>query len=456
MDVEQKDGHLACFGAYDLRGKVPSQLDEELATRVAQAFTVQFNPTTVIVGRDIRLSSESLVQALIDGFLNMGVDVKDIGLCGTDMMYFATASLGAGGGIMVTASHNPSEYNGMKLVRDQSIPVSGDSGLLELERLAVDGDFPARVGSRGQVELVDILPSYITHLLSFVDVSALKPLRVVTNGGNGNIGPILDALEPHLPLELIKLNCEPDGSFPHGVPNPLLPENRQATVDCMQCQSCDFGVAWDGDFDRCFFFDEQANFIEGYYIVGILARKMLQRYPGSRVIHDPRLTWNTINVVQNLGGIPVVCKTGHAFIKERMRKEDAVYGGEMSAHHYFRDNYYCDSGTIPFLLIAEILSTEGAALGELVADMMAAYPCSGEINATVDDAQAIIARVEEHYAPNAVSVEYIDGLSIDYTEWRFNLRMSNTEPLIRLNVETRGDRTLLDLKVQELLAIIQQ
>jgi len=456
MKFECNDGgHLPCFGAYDIRGKVPSQLNEELVNRLAKAFASQFKPRSIVIGRDVRPSSQNLAYALSDGFVDMGVDVIDIGPCGTEMLYFAVGSLNVGGGIMVTASHNPSDYNGLKLVREHAIPISGDSGLFELERGIIVGDFPLKKTPQGTVKNINIMPKYIDHLLSFVKGKELKPFHIVTNAGNGNAGPVLDALEPRVPFELIKLNCNLDGTFPNGVPNPLLPENRTATVNCMRSNSCDFGVAWDGDFDRCFFFDEETNFIEGYYIVGLLAREMLEAHPGSKIILDPRLTWNTIEQVQSLGGIPVISKTGHAFIKERMRKENAVYGGEMSAHHYFRDFYYCDTGMVPLLLISAILASAKKTLGQLVSGMMNAHPCSGEINFQVTDPPAIIKRVEEKYKTHAKAVDYIDGLSMEFTEWRFNLRMSNTEPLIRLNVETRGDRELLSQKTKELQYLIQ-
>ena len=456
MRFECEDGsHLPCIGPYDIRGKVPSQLNEEIANRIAKAYAEFFKPKSIVIGRDIRQSSENLAYAVIDGFVDKGVDVIDIGLCGTEMLYFAVGSLGAGGGIMITASHNPSDYNGMKLVREHAIPISGDSGLFELERLAIAGDFSQLKLHSGKVKKVDIMPSYIAHLLSFVNGKPLKPFQVVVNAGNGNAGPILNALEPMLPLKLSKLNCEPDGRFPNGVPNPLLPENRNATVNYMQRQDYDFGVAWDGDFDRCFFFDEKANFIEGYYIVGLLAHEMLKTHPGSKIILDPRLTWNTLEIVESLGGHPVVSKTGHAFIKERMRKEDAIYGGEMSAHHYFRDFFYCDTGMVPFLLVSALLSSENKRLGQLVSRMMEKHPCSGEINFQVPDPQVVFNRIEQRYKPKAKAVDYIDGLSMEFSDWRFNLRMSNTEPLIRLNVETRGNQELLKEKTRELQDIIK-
>ncbi len=450
------DGHLPCFGAYDIRGKVPSQLNEEIANRIAKAYASLFKPKSIAIGRDVRPSSQNLAYAVFDGFVDSGVNVIDIGLCGTEMLYFAVGSLGAGGGIMITASHNPSDYNGMKLVREHAIPISGDSGLLDLERIAIAGEFPLLKSRSGEVKKVDIMPTYVAHLLSFVKGKQIKPLRVVTNAGNGNAGPVLDVLESKLPLKLVKLNCNPDGTFPHGVPNPLLPENRSTTSKCMQAEGADFGVAWDGDFDRCFFFDENADFIEGYYIVGLLAREMLKSHPGSKIILDPRLTWNTIEEVQSLGGIPIVSKTGHAFIKERMRKENAIYGGEMSAHHYFRDFYYCDAGMVPFLLISAFLSSENKTLGQLVSRMMAAHPCSGELNFKVADPPAVIKHVEEVYKPRAKAVDYIDGLSLEFPDWRFNLRMSNTEPLIRLNVETRGNKELMEQKTKELQDFIKQ
>lgn len=446
---------LSCFKAYDIRGRVPDELNEDLATRIGRAFAERLSPGTVVVGEDMRLSSPALADAVSRGLNAGGADVLRIGMCGTEEVYFATSHLEAGGGIMVTASHNPADWNGMKLVREGSRPVSGDSGLAEIGVLAEAGQFKVP-SSPGRTDHASSFSAYLDHLLGYVDASALRPLKVVVNAGNGGAGHVIDGLEPLLPFEFVKIHHEPDGSFPHGVPNPLLPENRQPTRDAIRAHGADLGIAWDGDFDRCFLFDERGEFIEGYYIVGLLAEAILGRsQPGARIIHDPRLTWNTIDIVERHGGRPVQSKTGHAFIKERMRAEDAIYGGEMSAHHYFRDFAYCDSGMIPWLLVAGILSATGKPLSSLVAERMAAFPCSGEINRQVADPAAALQRVRARYAAGAVSVDETDGLGCEFTDWRFNLRQSNTEPLIRLNVESRGDVALMEGRTGELLGVIE-
>jgi phosphomannomutase len=381
------------------------------------------------------------------------VDVVDIGQCGTEEIYFATSHLKVGGGICVTASHNPKDYNGMKFVRAESKPISGDSGLKEIQAKAEADDFVS-AATRGGYESVDTSVAYVDHLLSYVDLTELKPLKIVCTAGNGGAGRVVDLLEPHLPFEFIKLHHEADGHFPNGVPNPMLEENRVASAALVRESGADLGIAWDGDFDRCFFYDDTGEFIEGYYVVGLLASAFLAKGHDQIVVHDPRLTWNTIDVAQSVGGSAQQSKTGHAFIKETMRRVDAVYGGEMSAHHYFRDFAYCDSGMIPWLLVAEIMSTTGKTLASLVEERTKAFPCSGEINRTVSDAQALIAQVEGLYAQGAKTIEHMDGLSLSYDDWRFNLRMSNTEPVVRLNVESRGDEALMRSKTQELLAII--
>ncbi len=441
---------LTCFKAYDIRGRLPDQLDEDVAWRIGRAFADQLTPKTVVVGRDIRLSSESLANALSRGLTEGGADVLDIGLCGTESVYFATSHLKADGGIMVTASHNPPDYNGMKLVREQSRPISGDSGLHEIQRRAEEGTFEDR-GHTGEIRSAPITDPYVEHLLGYVDRESLRPLKVVVNPGNGGAGLVVDALEPHLPFAFTKVHHEPDGTFPHGVPNPLLPENRAATAEAVRNSGADLGIAWDGDFDRCFLFDEKGGFIEGYYIVGLLADAFLAKNAGATIVHDPRLTWNTIDIVNQAGGNPVCSKTGHAFIKERMRAEDAVYGGEMSAHHYFRDFAYCDSGMIPWLLVAELMSRRGQPLSAILAERMAAYPVSGEINRRIEDPAAALASVRAAYEADAKTIETIDGLSMEMDGWRFNLRRSNTEPLVRLNVESRGDEALMKAKTAEIL-----
>ncbi|TGD74189.1 phosphomannomutase [Mangrovimicrobium sediminis] len=445
---------ITCFKAYDVRGRVPDQLNEDIARRIGRAYAEVIKPGKVVVGNDIRLSSESIKAALTEGLLEQGVDVYDIGLCGTEEIYFATFHAEMGGGIAVTASHNPKDYNGMKFVREGSRPISADTGLQEIRALAERDEFTA-AAQPGTLHKLDTAEAYVKHLLSYIDVSALKPLKVVVDAGNGGAGRVVDLLEPHLPFEFIKLHHEPDGNFPNGVPNPLLPENREASIKAVRENGADLGIAWDGDFDRCFFFDENGGFIEGYYVVGLLAEAFLKLEPGARIVHDPRLTWNTVDVVEAGGGVPVLTKCGHAFIKERMRKENAAYGGEMSAHHYFRDFAYCDSGMIPWLLVTGLLSESGKALSTLVSERMAAYPCSGEINRSVDDAAAVLAKVEAAYADQG-EVDHTDGVSIDCGPWRFNLRMSNTEPVVRLNVESRGDVALMEAKTADLLALIEE
>ena len=446
---------LDCFKAYDIRGKVPDDLDEDLAYRIGQAFTAQFSPKKIAIGHDIRLSGPGLSQALAKGFMDAGVDVIDLGLCGTEEIYFASFHLDVDGGIIVTASHNPAQYNGMKLVRKGAVPVSGDTGLKEIERLAAQGK-TVKAEQPGSLGSYDIKTDYMGHLLDYVDITALSPLKIVVNSGNGCAGPIIDLLETFLPFNFIRLQHEPDGTFPNGVPNPLLPENREITAQAVRENQADLGIAWDGDFDRCFFFDENGGFIEGYYIVALLAQTMLKKSPGAKIIHDPRLTWNTRELVERAGGTPVLCKTGHAFIKERMRAEDAVYGGEMSAHHYFRDFSYCDSGMIPWLLIAELLCHSKQKMSTFVKDMMAAYPVSGEINSRVSDPDAVMSSIEAAFAEGCLEKDFTDGLSMSFAEYRFNVRKSNTEPVLRLNVETRANPSLLQEKTDQLLAMIRR
>ncbi len=444
---------LSCFKAYDVRGRVPDELNEDLARKIGHAFAQVVRPRRVVVGHDIRLSSEALAGALTEGLTRSGVDVVSIGLCGTEEVYFAVAHLGVDGGVMVTASHNPVDYNGLKMVREGSRPISSDTGLKEIEAAAIAGTFTpsARLG---RVEQASTRQAYIEHLLTYVDLAALKPLRIVADAGNGCASLAMNALEPRLPFKLTKVHFEPDGRFPNGVPNPLLPEDRPDTVAALKKAGGELGIAWDGDFDRCFLYDEKCNFIEGYYIVGLLAQQLLKKNPGAKIIHDPRLTWNTLEMVKQAGGRTVQSKSGHAFIKERMRAEDAVYGGEMSAHHYFKPFSYCDSGMIPWLLVAEAISTSGKSLSELVGERMRRFPASGEINRKVPDPAGCIKTIRERYAKGAISIEEVDGVSVELERWRFNLRMSNTEPVVRLNVEARDDEALMKEKTEEILALM--
>lgn len=449
---------LSCFKAYDIRGRLGDELNEDIARRIGRAFGEHLKPRRVVVGGDARLTSESLKQALAEGLMDAGVDVVDIGLVGTEEIYFAAFHLDVDGGIEVTASHNPMDYNGMKLVRGGARPISGDTGLRDIQRLVEANAFPASC-KRGTLTLKSIRESYIDHLLGYIDPALLKPLKLVVNAGNGVAGQIIDVIEPRfrdlgVPVEFIKVHHEPDGRFPNGIPNPLLPENRAATAEAVIAFQANMGIAWDGDFDRCFLFDETGKFIEGYYIVGLLAEAFLARHPGEKIIHDPRLTWNTIDIVRRAGGIPIQSKTGHAFIKERMRAENAIYGGEMSAHHYFRDFAYCDSGMIPWLLVAELMSTTGKPLSSLVGEREAAFPCSGEINYKVGDSAVIMARIEEQFSEKALFVDRTDGLSMEFSDWRFNLRTSNTEPLLRLNIETKNNSVPVDALVGDLKKII--
>lgn len=449
---------ITCFKAYDLRGRIPAELNDDVAYRVARGYA-QFlakrggAALRIVVGRDIRLSSASLTDAVCRGLTDSGVDVFDIGVCGTEGVYFATFDGGYDGGIMITASHNPPDYNGMKFVREQSKPISGDNGLQEIRGFAERGEFsaPARAGVRRRI---DTLQAYVAHLKSYVDLNKLKPLKIVVNAGNGGAGLIVDALEAGLPFEFIKVHHQPDGHFPNGIPNPMLEENRAPTIEAIRRHGADFGIAWDGDFDRCFFFDEHGGFIEGYYIVGLLASVLLRGSPGGKVVHDPRLTWNTVEVVNAAGGVSVLSKSGHAFIKQRMREVDGVYGGEMSAHHYFQRFAYCDSGMIPWLIVAQIVSESGMTLSQLVGERIALFPVSGELNYRVPDAKATLAAIEARYAPQAKVLDRTDGVSFEFADWRFNLRTSNTEPLIRLNVEARGSVDLMRAKTQELLVLL--
>lgn len=445
---------MKCFKAYDIRGRLPDELNPEIAWRIGRAFAETVGQGGVVVGYDVRLDSPTLAEALSRGLTEGGCDVIDIGLCGTEEVYFQTSHRGVAGGIMVTASHNPIDYNGMKLVREDARPISGDTGLREIERKVEANAFGAPASTIGVVTRDHDKSAYIKHLLGYVDVPQLRPLKIVVNAGNGGAGAVIDLLAAHLPFEFVRIHHAPDGTFPNGIPNPLLPENRAATAQAVTENGADFGIAWDGDFDRCFLFDAAGRFIEGYYIVGLLAAQLLEKHLGAKVIHDPRLTWNTIDMVQGAGGVAVESKTGHAFIKERMRSEDAVYGGEMSAHHYFRDFAYCDSGMIPWLLVAERMCRTRQSLAQMLDERMRAFPCSGEINFRVSDAEATVERVLAFYADQQPVLERTDGVSASFGNWRFNLRSSNTEPLLRLNVEARGDEALMRAKTAELEALI--
>lgn len=446
-----------CFKAYDIRGKVPTELDNDLARKIGFGLTSLFKVKKVMVGRDIRLTGSELTDSLMDGLMAGGSDVLNLGVCGTEEIYHSVFSMedqGVDCGVIVTASHNPADYNGMKIVMKGAKPLSGDSGLHDLGKFASDTRAIVPAARRGSFQDFSYREQYVEHLLSYIDRSSLAPLQIVVNSGNGCAGLVIDQLEKILPFSFVKLHHQPDGTFPNGVPNPLLPENREETSQAVVNNSADFGLAWDGDFDRCFFWDEKGNFVEGYYVVALLAKELLQKNPNEKILHDPRLVWNTRDQVLASSGIPVMTRTGHAFIKERMRSENGLYGGEMSAHHYFREFGYCDSGMIPWLLIGSLISRIEQPLSSLVNDMVEAYPVSGEINSVVRDADAVIQRIEECYSDG--EKDYTDGVSVSYENYRFNIRKSNTEPLLRLNVESRGDRDLLEMKTKELLQLIRK
>lgn len=482
---------ITCFKAYDIRGKLIEQLDERVAFRIGKALVDVLDAKTIVVGSDVRLTALPLKLALAAGAISSGAKVLDIGMVGTEEIYFATKDLGVDAGIEVTASHNPIDYNGMKIVKAGSVPISGETGLHDIQRVAesysketvsnglqqyvvsdyevVDNDAfvngkalvdSGRLGDTGQYETIDHRNRYVEHVCSYIDIQSLDGMKLVVNAGNGAAGPALDAIESYIQgqgvnIQFEKVHHQPDGAFPNGIPNPLLPDSRADTANVVKSSKANLGIAWDGDFDRCFLFDENGDFIEGYYIVGLLAEAFLAKQPNAKIIYDPRVYWNTEDIVTSAGGQPVKSKTGHAFIKERMRKEDAVYGGEMSAHHYFRDFAYCDSGMIPWLLVAELIATKQKALSAMVEDRINAFPSSGEINSKLQDADVALARVVEHYQPQASVIDDTDGVGMEFGDWRFNLRKSNTEPVIRLNVESKADIELMQQKTEELLALIR-
>ena len=450
---------LTCFKAYDIRGRLGIDLDENITYRIGVAFAVVLEAKTVVLGRDVRASSEELAKSVARGLTDQGCEVLDLGLSGTEEMYFATTYFGADGGICVTASHNPMDYNGLKMVRAGSAPLDAASGLARIKKLAEENEFE-KSATLGKILDVseEARAAYVERICQFIDISALKPLKILVNAGHGTAGPTFDAIAARLAdlgalLQFDRMFHEADGSFPQGIPNPLLPENRPATADAVCAAGADFGVAWDGDFDRCFFFDHTGAFIDGEYVVGLLAEAFLAKATGATIIHDPRIIWNTQDLVAKAGGRAVQTRTGHAFIKQTMREENAIYGGEMSAHHYFRDFVNCDSGMIPWLLVAELVSRHGP-LADLVADRKAAFPSSGEINFTLEDPKTAIARVRSEFEPKAISIDEMDGLGFDMGDWRFNLRSSNTEPVVRLNVEARGDAELVAQGVDRVKRIL--
>jgi len=441
---------INCFKAYDIRGRLGLDLDENIAYRIGAAFSVALGAKKVVLGRDVRASSEKLAKSVAKSLIDQGCEVFDLGLSGTEEMYFATTYFGADGGICVTASHNPLDYNGMKMVRAGSAPLNATNGLARIKELAEGNAFEKRATIGAICDVAEeARAAYVERICQFVAISALKPLKILVNAGHGTAGPTFDAISERLaelgaPLVFERLFNEPDGTFPQGIPNPLLPENRPATADAVRASGADLGVAWDGDFDRCFFFDHTGAFIDGEYVVGLLADAFLSKDPGATIVHDPRIIWNTQDLVAKAGGCAVQARTGHAFIKQTMRDENAIYGGEMSAHHYFRDFFYCDSGMIPWLIVAELVSRHGP-LADLVAHRKLAFPSSGEINFTLEDPKNAISKVRAEFESDAITIDEMDGLGFDMGDWRFNLRSSNTEPVVRLNIESRGDAELVEM-----------
>ncbi|MDR2892292.1 MAG: phosphomannomutase [Deltaproteobacteria bacterium] len=494
-------GVKSSFKAYDIRGRVPDELDAELCRDLGRALAAEFAPASAcvsasipdstsacasasvpkkfraVIGRDVRPSGLELGRAISRSLAEAGIEVVDIGVCGTEEIYFATGRHGFDLGIMLTASHNPAEYNGIKLVRAGAVPISGDSGLFALrDRILLQNFTPAvPVIAASSTASTPPTPStaslftasskegfaasraeYVSFLLARLSAKARKSkLKLVMNPGNGCASYVLREIAPHLAAECLWLHDEPDGSFPNGVPNPLLPERRADTARAVLESGADLGLAWDGDFDRCFFYDGQGVFVESYYLIGLLAEYALREHPGGAVLHDTRLYWNTVERVRRAGGRPVMSKTGHAFMKESMRRENAVYGGEMSAHHYFRDFYFCDSGMLPWILLLNILADSGKTLAELVAESIKAFPCSGEINFRVADAPAAVRMIQERFAAEIKTIDHMDGLSADCGNWRFNLRSSNTEPLLRLNVESRGDTGLMQDRTANISEVLK-
>jgi len=452
---------LTCFKAYDIRGKLGTELNEEIAYKVGRAYGQIYQPKTVVIGCDVRLTSEDLKQATIRGLNDAGVDVLDLGMTGTEEVYFGAFHLDVQGGIEITASHNPMDYNGMKLVRENARPISADTGLKDIQSLAESEQF-IEVKKKGSTQKYNILPEFIEHLLTYIDPSKIRPLKLVMNAGNGAAGHVVDAIEEkfkalNIPVEFIKIHNHPDGTFPNGIPNPILVENRDSTRNAVLIHHADMGIAWDGDFDRCFLFDEKGQFIEGYYIVGLLAQAFLLKQAGEKIVHDPRLVWNTLDIIEQYQGIAVQSKSGHAFIKDVMREHNAAYGGEMSAHHYFRDFAYCDSGMIPWLLAILVVSETQQSLSSLVEGMIERFPCSGEINFKVEDTQKTIQKIFDHFADLNPAIDQTDGVSLDFGAWRLNVRASNTEPLLRLNIESRADKNPKPMQdyVDELTQLIQ-
>ena len=450
---------LSCFKTYDVRGVVGTEIDEAIAYRIGRAFAQHLGAGKIVVGSDARLSGESLKRALAEGLMDAGADVIDIGLSGTEEVYFASFFLGVDGGIEVTASHNPIDYNGFKFIGPDARPFGQADEFSAVRKLAETAAFK-NVRRRGTLSTTSILAPYINHLLRLADSRRFRPLRLVVDSGNGAAGHVIDALEKSFKalsvfVEFIKINHEPDGNFPNGVPNPLLPERRAVTSKAVRDHHADMGIAWDGDFDRCFLYDENGEFVSGYYVSGLLSAHFLDKHPSAKIVYDSRLHWNTLDIIKKAKGVPIMSRTGHVFFKDTMRQHDAIYGGEISAHHYFRDFGHCDSGMIPWLLVVQHMGVTGKTLSELVSSRAAKFACSEEVNFEVQDPAMVMASVCKAYKAGAKQIDHTDGIGIEFERWRFSLRLSNTESLLRLNIEARAESKLVAEKLLEIGNLIQ-
>jgi phosphomannomutase len=442
------------FKAYDVRGIYPTELDEDGAYAIGRAYIEQFEPKQIAVGRDMRLSSPSMAASVIRGAADEGCDVLDLGLVGTEMVYFAVGELELDGGVMVTASHNPKNYTGMKIVRRGALPVGGESGLLEIRDRAVSLGDTSGGQTPGQVQEYDIWPAFVDRVLSFIDLSEIKPLRVVIDAANGMAGVMLPPVLERLPIEAVRYYFEPDGTFPNHEPNPLLPENRQFIIERTKAEGADFGVAFDGDADRCFFVDDTGEFVPGDFVTALFAELVLEKNPGAKIIYDVRASWAVPERIERAGGVPLINRVGHAFIKQRMREEGAVFAGEVSGHYYFRDFSQADSGVVPFLLMLELVSRRGQKLSEILRPFRERYFITGELNTPVPDVALKLQELKERFGPQG-EVSHLDGISVTGKDWHFNVRPSNTEPLLRLNLEARSEE-LMEQKRDEVLDVIRE
>jgi phosphomannomutase len=442
------------FKAYDVRGIYPTELDEDGAYAIGRAYVEQFEPKKIVVGRDMRLSSPSMAASVIRGAADAGCDVLDLGLVGTEMVYFAVGELELDGGVMVTASHNPKDYTGMKIVRRGALPVGGESGLLEIRDRAKSLGDTSGGQTRGEVQEYDIWPAFVDRVLSFIDLPEIKPLRVVIDAANGMAGVMLPPVLERLPIEAVRYYFEPDGTFPNHEPNPLLPENRQFIIERTKAEGADFGVAFDGDADRCFFVDDTGEFVPGDFVTALFAELVLEKNPGAKIIYDVRASWAVPERIERAGGVPLINRVGHAFIKQRMREEGAVFGGEVSGHYYFRDFSQADSGVVPFLLMLELVSRRSQKLSEILRPFRERYFITGELNTPVPDVALKLQELKERFGPQG-EVSHLDGISVTGEDWHFNVRPSNTEPLLRLNLEARSEE-LMEQKRDEVLDVIRE